>query len=101
MWRKQDQPKAPSDADVPAAGESLPESARPVAPAPKFAQEAVPAGSRLTAALRIKGEITGQEDLLIDARVEGRVHLDGATVTVGSSGQIAADVEAGDIVIQG
>ena len=61
----------------------------------------LPVGSRLTGSLTIKGEITGREDLLIDANLEGLVHLDGATVTVGPSGRSTANIEAGEIVVHG
>jgi cytoskeletal protein CcmA (bactofilin family) len=104
MWRKQDQGKPSSAATDPAVSEGRSEAveaARPAAPASKPAQDALPDASRLTAALKIKGDISGSEDLFVDAQVDGRIQLDGATVTIGPSGRIAADVEAGDIVVQG
>ena len=58
-------------------------------------------GSRLTSALTFKGEITGKEDLLIDAQLDGLVVLDGATVTIGPHGRVTADIEASEIVVHG
>lgn len=112
MWRKQDQAKpasAPAEAAVPAAAEvSAPASvsaavstAVPAIPAKKNEQNVPLAGARLTGSLRIKGEISGNEDLFIDAQVEGSVQLEGATVVVGSNGSVAASVAARNIVVQG
>jgi cytoskeletal protein CcmA (bactofilin family) len=103
MWRKQDQPKSSSVASetgVPEAVEA-PGPATATTPVPKSSVGLEPAGSRLTAALKIKGEITGKEDLLVDAEVEGSIQLDAATLTIGPSGRIAADLEASDIVVHG
>jgi len=49
----------------------------------------------------IKGEITGKEDLLIDGKVEGSIHLKGHNVMIGQSGQIKANIDAKLIVIEG
>jgi cytoskeletal protein CcmA (bactofilin family) len=105
MWRKQDQPKPSSSATetpVPAVVES-PVTAPVTAPTSSSepTQEFPPANSRLTAALRIKGEITGREDVLIDGKVEGRIEIEGATLTVGPDGGISADIEANEIIVRG
>jgi cytoskeletal protein CcmA (bactofilin family) len=105
MWRRQEQPKSSSPATDPAtevgAGPAV-EMSRPTSSTPsKPAQDAPAVGSRLTRALTIKGEITGREDLLIDAQLDGHVHLDGATVTVGPNGRVNANIEAGEIVVHG
>jgi cytoskeletal protein CcmA (bactofilin family) len=39
----------------------------------------------LGSSLRVKGDITGTEDLLIDGSVEGLIQLDGRKLTVGSA----------------
>ena len=103
MWRKQDQPKssvAPEAAATPAVEAQTPVLAKaPEAAAQKT--QTVSLGSRLTGSLRVKGEITGNEDLLIDARVEGSVHLSGATALIGANGQVSADITAAQIVVEG
>jgi cytoskeletal protein CcmA (bactofilin family) len=58
-------------------------------------------GSRLTGALTVKGVIKGTEDLLIDARVEGTVHLVGATALIGTNGSVAANVTDTQILVDG
>lgn len=103
MWRKQDQPKpsgAPEAAVTPAVEAQTPiPSKAPEAIAQKPA--VVLPSSRLTGSLRVKGEINGNEDLLIDARVDGAVHLVGATALIGPNGQVTANITATQIVVEG
>ena len=55
----------------------------------------------LGASLRVKGEISGTEDLLIDGLVEGLIQLDGRKLTVGKTAKLTADVSARDVVVYG
>ena len=55
----------------------------------------------LGSSLQVKGEITGTEDLQIDGAVEGRIHLDGWKLTVGTTATVTADIEARDVVVYG
>ena len=50
--------------------------------------------ARLGSSLHVKGEITGNEDLLIDGTVEGLVQLEDRKLTVGASAKVTADVIA-------
>jgi cytoskeletal protein CcmA (bactofilin family) len=59
------------------------------------------AGARLGASLRVKGEISGNEDLQIDGTVEGLVTLDDRKLTVGIAAKLTADVIAREIVVYG
>jgi len=100
MWRKQEQLKS-SSATTEAAVNPAVETPAPIPEASAEARHVVLPGSRLTGTLTIKGEIKGNEDLLIDARLEGLVHLVGATAVVGANGQVAADITATNILVQG
>jgi cytoskeletal protein CcmA (bactofilin family) len=51
--------------------------------------------------LVIKGEVTGSESLYIDGKVEGSINLPGNRVTIGRNGQVAANVNAREIVVLG
>lgn len=51
--------------------------------------------------INIKGEVSGDEDLVIQGRVEGTVSLKGNELSVGQSGTVFADVEARVIRIEG
>jgi cytoskeletal protein CcmA (bactofilin family) len=48
-----------------------------------------------------KGEITASEDLLIEGQFEGTINLKDHCLTVGTSGQVKAEVQARQVVIQG
>jgi cytoskeletal protein CcmA (bactofilin family) len=51
--------------------------------------------------ITIKGEVSGDEDLLIEGHIDGTVHLKEHAVTVGEAGQVTADVTARIITVQG
>jgi cytoskeletal protein CcmA (bactofilin family) len=51
--------------------------------------------------LRIKGELTGNEDLLIEGTVEGPIRLADHRLTVGLSGKLTSDVVAREIIVHG
>jgi cytoskeletal protein CcmA (bactofilin family) len=100
MWRK-DEPRAPS---LPA------QKSGPVSTAPQTSradqmQASVPLISsqqgRLTRSLVVEGEITGQDDLLIDGEVHGKIRLRGGKLTVGPEGHVTAEIEAGEVVVHG
>ncbi|MCP4035342.1 MAG: polymer-forming cytoskeletal protein [bacterium] len=49
----------------------------------------------------IKGDLSGDEDLIIEGKVEGRVQLPNNEITVGADGRITADIEAKAIIVVG
>ena len=51
--------------------------------------------------IKIKGELTGEEDLMIQGRVEGRIELKRNNVTVGKNGTVQADIYGKIISIEG
>ena len=57
--------------------------------------------TRLGSTLHVKGEISGNEDLLIDGSVEGLVQLGERKLTVGTTAKVAADIFAGAVVVYG
>jgi cytoskeletal protein CcmA (bactofilin family) len=74
----------------------------PAAPAPRVAAEPVsPGASRIGAGLKIRGEISGNADLIFDGEVNGKIRVTGARVTIGPAGKIQADIEAREIVVNG
>jgi cytoskeletal protein CcmA (bactofilin family) len=48
-----------------------------------------------------KGDLTGDEDLEIEGRVEGQVRLPNHQLTIGASGRVTAQVEAKHVVVIG
>jgi cytoskeletal protein CcmA (bactofilin family) len=55
----------------------------------------------LGSSLRVKGDISGTEDLLIDGEIEGLIQLDERKLTVGSKAKLTADINARDVVVYG
>jgi cytoskeletal protein CcmA (bactofilin family) len=51
--------------------------------------------------ISIKGDVTGDEDLLIQGRIEGKVKLAKHNVTIGPDGQVKADIEGRIVVVEG
>jgi cytoskeletal protein CcmA (bactofilin family) len=51
--------------------------------------------------LHVKGELSGNEDLTIEGKVEGKISLNGYNVTIGETGQVAAEIHAKSVVVAG
>ncbi len=51
--------------------------------------------------IRVKGELVGEEDLLIQGKVDGTIELKGNNLTIGEQGVVKANVLAQTIVIEG
>ena len=72
---------------------------------PATANSSGTANARNTAmigsSITIKGTVSGDEDLLIEGKVEGTITLKDHEVSIGQSGQVTADVSAKTIRIDG
>lgn len=81
-------------ATAPAAEPSQPSG---FSPAPR------PDGGRalIGPAIKISGDITGDEDLVVEGAVEGTINLPGHTVTIGKSGVVSANISASTVRIDG
>jgi cytoskeletal protein CcmA (bactofilin family) len=108
MWNsnKQNEYPAPAPAQpattypaAPAASSfnSSPSTAAPVRSSAPTAKNAAVLGPGLT----VKGQISGDEDLQIEGKVEGSIALKGQRLTVGSSGEIVSDVHAREVIVYG
>lgn len=51
--------------------------------------------------IRIKGEVSGDENLVIEGAVEGSVELSGHDLTIGQKGQVKANLSAKTIRVDG
>lgn len=51
--------------------------------------------------LKIRGSITGTQDLYVDGEVEGTIQLDQNSLTIGPNGNVDAEITAKDIIIEG
>jgi cytoskeletal protein CcmA (bactofilin family) len=105
MWKKEDaKPQGVPD-NSPAHANSAPaSSATPNTTQSAFG--AVPVSSRAAACIsqgiRIKGEVTGSEDLFVDGVVEGKLSLTtNSCLTIGPNGSVKADVTAREVIVRG
>jgi cytoskeletal protein CcmA (bactofilin family) len=51
--------------------------------------------------ISLKGDVTGDEDLMIQGRIEGKVKLTKHNVTIGPEGRVKADVHGRTVVVEG
>ncbi len=51
--------------------------------------------------IQIKGDITGDENLIVEGKVSGKIKLDSHQVDIGQNGQVNADITARVIKISG
>jgi cytoskeletal protein CcmA (bactofilin family) len=58
-------------------------------------------GASISQGIRIKGEVTGSEDLFIDGVVEGKLNLTNGSLTIGPNGHVKADVNAREVIVRG
>jgi cytoskeletal protein CcmA (bactofilin family) len=100
MWKKE-------EARLPGAPDISTAPARTSAPSagPRETSATPPVSSRAPACIsqgiRIKGEITGSEDLFVDGPVEGKLQLSNGSLTVGPNGTVKADVSAREVIVRG
>jgi cytoskeletal protein CcmA (bactofilin family) len=59
------------------------------------------AAACISQGIRIKGEVTGSEDLFIDGQLEGELNLANSSLTVGPNGEIKADIYAREVIVRG
>jgi cytoskeletal protein CcmA (bactofilin family) len=57
--------------------------------------------ARIGKTIVIRGEVKGNEDLILDGRVEGTVTLLDNRLTIGPNANVAADLSAKDVLILG
>src|SRR5580704_8101385 len=55
----------------------------------------------LGASLKIKGEISGNEDLRLDSQFEGSISLGGFRLTIGPSSRVDGEIVAREVVVLG
>jgi len=51
--------------------------------------------------MQIKGELTGNEDLTVEGKVDGKISLKDHNLTIGANGRITADIHAKTVVVAG
>lgn len=91
MWKKDEaMPDTPREVEVP----RRPEAVRSTPSAPSGRAVIGPS-------IMIHGEVTGNEDLLIQGNVDGSVDLEEHALTVGAEGRVKANIKARVITVEG
>ena len=77
--------------------------AAPVREKAKFSERETKSTSAaaIGASIRIKGDVTGDENLIIQGHVEGTITLQGHNVTISQSGKVRANIIANQIIVEG
>jgi cytoskeletal protein CcmA (bactofilin family) len=105
MWRKPVEAKPSPLPSRSSAAEEVAASSLPFSPPTRPAQPVAPSvatsNSAISSGIRIHGEISGSSDLYIDGEAHGQIRLEAARVTIGPNGRVQADIEGGEIVVQG
>src|SRR5512141_3367484 len=100
MWKKSDSedPQPHYQPQYPPQPQAQPQPVvQPRPSAPQQTKEQAMIG----ATIYIKGDLSGQEDLIIEGRVEGKIELRQHNVTVGKNGKVKADIYGRTITIEG
>jgi len=104
MWKKNEEVKSHA-AEAPARGSSVESSGAVSATASKpdlSVPVSVKASACISQGIRIKGEVSGSEDLFVDGHVEGKLNLsDTCCVTIGPHGEVKADISAREVIVRG
>jgi len=104
MWKKEDgKPQGvPEISTAPAGATSTPS---PISAPIRETSREVPVSSKSAACIsqgiKIKGEVTGSEDLFVDGQVDGKLNLTNGSLTIGPNGSVKADVSAREVIVRG
>jgi len=99
MWNKETQSDVPGtssskESKIPGAPMNAPAGIRPSTPT---ARTLATLGSTIV----VKGEITSDEDLQIDGKVEGNISVRGNRLTVGRTAQLNSEITAREVIVYG
>jgi cytoskeletal protein CcmA (bactofilin family) len=92
IWKKSDADNPPSLTPM----QPPPQPAVPRSQPPPAKERAL-----IGPSIEIKGSLSGDEDLFVEGRVEGKIELAQHSVTIGTSGRIKADIRGRTIVVMG
>src|SRR5579864_7179609 len=101
MWNKDTQPEVPGtssskESRIPGAPMNA-----PAGPAPRPNVPSARTLACLGSTIMVKGEITSDEDLQIDGKVEGNISLRGHRLTVGRTAQLNSEINAREVIVYG
>src|SRR5580698_9205126 len=104
MWKKEDgKPQGmPEISTTPAGASSTPSpSSAPIRETPRELPVSSNSAACISQGIKIKGEVTGSEDLFVDGQVDGKLSLTNGSLTIGPNGNVKADVTAREVIVRG
>ena len=107
MWKKEDTkpqgiPERPVvQVNPPAFGNASPATSSFTGSSAPSATSAARSSASIGQGIRIKGEVTGSEDLYVDGLVDGKLNLANGSLTIGPNGTVKADVVAREVIVRG
>jgi len=100
MWRKEDgRAQGSSEFSTSAAGSTMGTASGKNLQTPAAISHK--AAACVSQGIKIKGEISGNEELFVDGHVEGTITCASSTVTLGPNATIKADVTARELIVRG
>ncbi len=94
MWKKDEESKPTTNVTTVSGTVSPPKQTKK---STRQGQDQAAIGRSIT----IKGDVTGDEDLYIQGRIDGTVNLQQHNVTVGQEGRVKANISARTVTIEG
>jgi len=91
MFKKDQNDQTPSRQPQPA----------PAAPGRQPAAPRSGGAAVIGSSITVKGDVSGDEDLVIQGRVEGTVSLPQHNVTIGPTGKVTADIRGKMVIVEG
>lgn len=91
MWKKKENEQSTNEP----VHRPEPPAVRPTAP-PRRTDRAI-----IGPTLKIEGELSGEEEIVVQGQIDGKIRVKGQGVTVGKSGKVKADIHARTIRVEG
>lgn len=82
-------------------GDSPAFESSPATPVSEPPQPSARRSALIGASIKIKGDVSGAENLVIDGQIEGTIEFSANEVTIGASGRVSANVTANMIRVDG
>jgi len=103
VWKKEDvkSQAVPENPSAISTSPALPAIGGSPTREPSSAPVSSKASACISQGIRIKGEVTGSEDLFVDGHVEGKLNLSNGSLTVGPNGEVKADIFAREVIVRG
>jgi cytoskeletal protein CcmA (bactofilin family) len=101
MWNKETQPEVPGMPQSKAAPAPMTPLSAPPVNRPATATPAARSLACLGPTILVKGEISADEDLQIDGKVEGPISLKSHRLTVGRTAQLNSEISAREAIVYG